>query len=160
MYALEFCYSLQGFAELSLSKAPTGEQWAVIKEKLDDVEYGEESYQGMMDPQSFVNWLKGFVQIAAPKKLTIKQWTVIKEHLGLVFTKVTIETVEDSPLIDVEEIMKEIEDRQTKPYRPPYPQPWDEINPYRPEPWSPPYGPTCDKLICASTTDQMYCAGQ
>ena len=112
MNALEFCYTLQGFAELSLSKTPTGEQWALIKEKLETVENECDSVETAMSPSMFVMWIRGFVEITDAAKVSQKQWTVIKEHLGLVFRKVTIETVDDEP--DYTDILDQIKKEAEK----------------------------------------------
>lgn len=153
MNALEFCYSLQGFAELTLSKTPTAQQWAAIKEKLESVEDGAEVQSGGgFTPVIFVAWLVGFVEISDPQKITARQWSVIREHLELIFTKVTTETVESDPF-DMKKILDEIE--KSKPYQP-YP-------PYiAPGTIDPPWTITCeaDQLICSNATQDMYCAGQ
>ena len=156
MNALEFCYSLQGFAELSLSKTPTVEQWALIKEKLQSVESGDYDGGQGMSPIMFVTWLRGFVEITNPEKLSAQQWTVIREHLGLVFTKVTTETVEDDvfdPSDILDQIKKEVEkkDKPWAPYEPPYePRPWKKGGPY---PWP-------NVRYCASQANELICASQ
>ena len=149
MNALEFCYTLQGFAELSLSKTPTAQQWALIKEKLETVESDYDDGQTAMSPLMFATWLRGFVEITNAEKISAKQWAVIREHLGLVFTKVTTETVDDefdsSKILD--EIRKEVEKKQ----------PWDR--PYECDPWKK-GGPYPDVRFCANQTQELICASQ
>ena len=148
MNALEFCYTLQGFAELSLSKTPTAEQWTLIKEKLESVESDDDAGQSAMSPLMFATWLRGFVEITNAEKISAKQWIVIREHLGLVFKKVTIETVDDefdsSKILD--EIRKEVEKKQ--PWDRPYVNPWEKS------------GPFPDVRFCASQTQELICASQ
>ena len=153
MNALEFCYTLQGFAELSLSKTPTAEQWTLIKEKL---ESGVTTFDGdetAMSPLMFTTWLRGFVEITKAEKITAKQWTVIKEHLTLVFRKVTVETVDDEPdYNDILEQIKKEADKQDP--RHPWGPGGPEIHPYRK------IGPGPDIYFCADQTRQLICASQ
>lgn len=155
MKALEFCYSLQGFAELTLCKSPTKEQWAAICAKAQAVDLkDDECYSGKMSPLNFATWLIGFIEISEAKVVTEKQWKIVREHLSLVFTKVTKEDLDEPSNVDFEDILDKIKKEADKK------KPW--VWPVKPWP-SDPFKPSYEDayiLRCASHTEDLICANQ
>jgi len=122
--AEDFCYKLQGFAEIG-GTLPTNAQWNRIMELADEVTPPSDydSATVLMRPDQFANWLKGFIEIAdRPNAILPKQWTIIQDHLALVFTKVTpdrnVEECKNKFLgVDLEEILEKINKEKNEPWK-------------------------------------------
>jgi len=128
---LKLCYWMQGFIEI-VNRTPTAKQWKEIRTRIEQCDLYDQSGDGSMTAETFMTWIKGFIELAEPTSLTTQQWNVIKEHLQLVFTKVTIETVDDDDDgVDPEawkEFKKLIEEKKDSP------NPWKNPDPYKPAP--------------------------
>ncbi len=121
---LQFCYMLQGFAEI-FDEVPNKDQWLGIEVLVDTVDTKlkiSESSKGSMTSDQFYFWLKGFIDITDVED-TIKdiQWTIIKDHLAVVFTKVTPDRKEEKKPdneFDPEQLKKIFEELREKPVLP------------------------------------------
>lgn len=151
MKPIEFCYWLQGFAEITGCEHPNVPQWEVVIAALKTVELKDYPETTLLRASNFVTWLKGYVEISQVGAPNEHEWSIIKEHLQLVFVKVTsapekvAQTAKDKTF---EEIVKEIKDDMDKKEGLPY-QPWPK--PYPPgAPWGP--------IFCASdrTTEPAF----
>ena len=79
----DFCFWLQGYAEVSNVTNPTDDEWTIVCDhlKLSTIEDGT-SPEGQ-----FIIWLCGFVDLAQTTPHT-DQWNYITERLQNIFTKV------------------------------------------------------------------------
>lgn len=118
---LKLCYWIQGFVEI-VDKTPTKPQWTEIRQRIEDCDTSNESGEGAMSAETFMTWISGFILLANPKSVTDAQWDVIKEHLQLVFTKVTVKSVnDDGDEIDVDDILKQLQEKKDEiKHTPPY----------------------------------------
>lgn len=111
MNAIDFCYSLQGFAELTLDSAPNSSEWKKIVNLLNAIDQHtdtEEVPDEMVMAKDFVRWLNGWILLADSNHngIEAEQWTIIKGHLGIVFNKIT----PDREIDHVSEIKRAVEE--------------------------------------------------
>lgn len=91
----DFCFWLQGFAEIGKINAPRDEDWEIICEHL--------ALPTVADPSlaegQFVIWLRGFVEVAQTTPEP-HQWDYIVKRLQELFTKVTGDSDEARERLD------------------------------------------------------------
>lgn len=145
MKAIDFCYKLQGFVEIS-NVVPSDEQLLVILNLLDEVELEKPTSKTSMDPNNFVVWMRGWKEIVQPSSIDDTAWVVIQDHLQAVFLKVTPDRSkkQDAEIEEIEVTQNDIDDwiRKINERKKDYPD-WPK--------------PKCSPTLCSSSNSLKAC---